>query len=562
MKRFRIPLLRKLIREELGQTAVVVALTITSMLALAGASVDVGHIYYAYRLLVASTNSAALAGAQTMSTAILETTSGAAYTAAVGGVVQQYSSASGGLNASTFLQNDQVTTTSFYCSSTMQGSPFNVVCEVPPGSTAGINAIKVTQTAQVPLWFGGLIGIPKMNLWATASAAMRGGFNVPYNLAIIMDTTASMAQTVSHDPNCTTSQITCAVSGFKTMLLNMAPCSGGSNCSTSTPYVDDVALFVFPAVSTKYSANNYSQDYCSTLRSSDSVPYNFVNVTPGTTQNLNMEASGTDAGAYEIIPFNDLYKQSDASTTLLASSSLAEAVGENGCGGLSAPGGQGTYYAQVIYSAQSALETAQANLEASMGSAYAGSKNVMIILSDGDATACGGTNANTAAGACSNSAQIVAENNPGCTNVKTNGNCLNGTGTSATNPTGYNNPAYPSALGECGQAVQAAQAATAAGTIVYTIGFGTESSGCTTDKTYTVSSSATNGAEAWPGGPNPRSPCNAIAAMASTANTFYSDNTNGCPALITANSGNSLQVDFEEIVAGLTSPRMIPNGTP
>ncbi len=41
----------KFLREELGQTAVVVALTITTMLALAGASVDVGHIYYAYRLL-------------------------------------------------------------------------------------------------------------------------------------------------------------------------------------------------------------------------------------------------------------------------------------------------------------------------------------------------------------------------------------------------------------------------------------------------------------------------------------------------------------------------------
>ena len=42
-----------------------------------------------------------------------------------------------------------------------------------------------------------------------------------------------------------------------------------------------------------------------------SVPYNFINVTPGTNQNLNMENTGTDAGTYEIIPFNDLYKTSD-----------------------------------------------------------------------------------------------------------------------------------------------------------------------------------------------------------------------------------------------------------
>ena len=174
----------------------------------------------------------------------------------------------------------------------------------------------------------------------------------------------------------------------------------------------------------------------------------------------------------------------------------------------------------------------------------------MIILTDGDATA------------SASSGQMVAENNPTCTNVTTNGSCLNGTGTEATNPSGYNNPAYPSAVGMCGQAVQAAQAATAAGTIVYTIGFGSESSGCASDKTYTVASGSTNGAEAWPSGAHAGTPCNAIAAMASNENTFYSDNANGCPALVPANSGNSLNVDFEEIAAGLTSPRMIPNGTP
>ena len=252
---------------------------------------------------------------------------------------------------------------------------------------------------------------------------------------------------------------------------------------------------------------------------------------------------------YEIIPFNDLYKTTDASKTLATSSALAEAVGASGsgCAGLSAPGGQGTYYAQVIYAAQSALEQAQADLEVAQGTAYSGSKNVMIILTDGDATASSG--------------QIVAENNPSCTNVSKNGSCLNGTGTKTTNPSGYNNPAYPSAVGECGQAVQAAQYATSRGTIVYTIGFGSESSGCATDKSYTVASGSTYGAEAWPGGPNPGSPCNAIAAMASAPADFYSDNTNGCPALISTNSGNSLQVDFEEIVAGLTSPRLIPNGT-
>ena len=94
-----------------------------------------------------------------------------------------------------------------------------------------------------------------------------------------------------------------------------------------------------------------------------------------------METTGTDAGEYEIIPFNDTYKTSDTSGLAVASA-LAQAVGASGsgCTGLSAPGGQGTYYAQVINSAQAQLVLQQ--------SANPASKNVMIILSDGDATAC------------------------------------------------------------------------------------------------------------------------------------------------------------------------------
>ena len=76
-------------------------------------------------------------------------------------------------------------------------------------------------------------------------------------------------------------------------------------------------------------------------------------------------------------------------------------------------------------------------------------------------------------------------------------------------PAGYQSPNYPSALGECGQAVQAAQAATAAGTTVYAIAFDSELSGCTTDATYTLTG-LSNGAQTWPGGSHPRSPCNAV----------------------------------------------------
>jgi hypothetical protein len=554
MSRFISQFLRRLVREQLGQSAVVVAVTITAITALAATSVEVGHVYYAYQKLVQSTNQAALAGAQAMSNALTSTASSGAYTAAVTSAVKQYSSVSGQLNAISYLANDSIATQTMFCSTTMAASPFNVECQLPPGSTTGYNAIKITQTAVVNLWFGGLVGMKSMNLVATSTAAMKGASNTPYNLAVIMDTTASMQDTVRGDKDCTTSQISCAVAGLEAMLSQMDPCQLNTTCTSGTPYVDDVALFVFPAISTNYSTNSYKSDYCGT--GAKSVPYNFINVTPGYTQNLGMETTtstpNTDSGAYEIIPFNDTYKTND-SASLSISSALAEAVSfsGSGCSGLQAPGGQATYYAQVIYTAQAALLQQQ--------TANPTSKNIMIILSDGDATACS-TLANTAAGGCNSAGNIVAENNPTC--ASTGGSCLNGTGTSKTNPTGYQSPTYPSALGECGQAVQAAQLATAAGTVVYTIGFGSETSGCTTDQTYTTTSGSTDGAQAWPSGSYAKTPCNAIAAMASNPNTFYSDNSGGCPALSTANkSFTSLVNIFNAITTGLTSPRLIPNGT-
>ena len=72
-------------------------------------------------------------------------------------------------------------------------------------------------------------------------------------------------------------------------------------------------------------------------------------------------------------------------------------------------------------------------------------QNAIILLSDGDATACA-SNAYTTGGACNTKSEIVA----------TEGT-LNGTGTSTTNASHYKDPTFPSALGECGQAVLAAQ---------------------------------------------------------------------------------------------------------
>jgi hypothetical protein len=417
---------------------------------------------------------------------------------------------------------------------------------------------------------------------------MRGGSDTPYNIAVIIDTTNSMTASAPSGDGCGSgaSQINCAVSGLKTMLQLMDPCPLNQVCPGNSVYVDGVALFTFPAIEVSSSKNYTSDDTTCPTSNPPIVPYAFVNVA-ASGQNLSLpnSPSGTNyssdySGTYEVMAFDDGYRANDSSATLDSGDGLASAVGyetSGSCKGLQAPGGEGTYYAQVIYAAQAALAIQQSN--------FPGSKNIMIILSDGDATACN-TQAYAADGgnnSCNNGSQIVAVNCPsvsgtgtcGSTSVSVDGSAttigcppggctgtpLNGTGTSTSNSNGYNVATYPSALGECGQAVQAAQAATKAGTTVYTIAMGSETSnGCLTDQHVTVSSGSTYGAEGYPAGTYSGQPCNAIAAMASNENTFYSDDTGGCAALVNTEAQfETIGGIFQAIANNLTNARLIPS---
>lgn len=578
MKRSKVRFAWRLMRDERGQSAVVIAISLLTLMALSGAAVETGHVYYAYRLLQASTNAATLAAGEAMP--YIGAKGDGAGAGSSWGYLYQYSSQQGGLNAKSLLTNVSIVPR-FYCSTTLSNDPYDMPCYSPAtgsctsGSTC--NALQVTQTATVNLWFGGLLGMPRMTMSATAYAAMRGETALPYNIAVIMDTTGSMTDPANSNDDCSgNTQIKCAVSGLKTMLGIMYPCPQGESCTNNPKYVDDVALFVFPALALNTTQTNYSNDYC-TNGGDPSVPYNFIDVTPTgspavpTNPNMQSTAGATDAGTYEIVPFMNDYRQNDDLTTGLNTASyLAKAVGAGCSPGLTAPGGQHTYYAQAIYAAQSALAAAQ--------TANKSSKNVMIILSDGNASACN-SQANTTGGGCGGSNDIVADNCPSingtgstpCIVVKNSkgvvtqnywGSPLNGTGTSTTNPNGYQSYAYPSALGECGQAVQAAQSATSQGTLVYTVSMGSptnsSSQNCATDRYYSPSISYWGGT--WgPGG----SPCTAIKAMASDATRFYSDNQNGCAAV--GGNGSAAFQSMANIMTAIgysfTTSRLIPNGT-
>lgn len=60
MKRLEIPLMRRFLKDQRGQSIVVIAVIATALMALAATSVEVGHVYYAYQRLVAATNAATL----------------------------------------------------------------------------------------------------------------------------------------------------------------------------------------------------------------------------------------------------------------------------------------------------------------------------------------------------------------------------------------------------------------------------------------------------------------------------------------------------------------------
>ncbi len=519
--------LRRLLKETSGQTMYIAAAALSAIIGLSGMAIDFSHGYYALEQLQASTNATAMAGAFAMPNTTQAATN-----------IANYSSKAKSLNSSSLLTN-AVATPTFLCLNSLVKQGLS--CVSSTGSTSGsFNAVRVVQTANAPTWIGPMFGLASFKLTAVSTAAYNGGAGSPWNIAIVLDTTASMASSDS-GKQCSGTQISCALTGVRDLLALLDPCSLNTACvlqSGSTTQVQNpvgsVSLFVFPAMSIatdqadygKYTTESGKTTFAAgcPVSTPTSVPYTF----PSNTGTGLTEQIPSTLGTYEVIPFSSNYRTSDSATTLNTAADIVIATGGAGCTGITAPGGEGTYYAQVIYAAQAALVAEQ--------TANPGSQNAMIILSDGNATASG--------------SQLA---------VSSGGGTLNGTG-SGSNKSSYT---YPSALGECGQAVQAAYNAAnnssynnaGSFTRVYTIGYGSPTSGCTTDKTY--SPTVASGGGNW--GPGD-SPCQAIQAMASAAAYFYSDDADGCASGNGTNFTQLTQI-FQAIASSFSTPRLVPNST-
>jgi len=465
--------LRQAHQDQRGQMLLTVALMLTMLLGFSAFVVDLGGLYISIHQLQASTDAAALAGGEA-----LPAGPSAAQAAAL-----LYSGAPGNKNAY-FLAN--VTMSSqVKCLTTLTNE--GIVC------VQKANAIQVKQQVSVPLTFGSMVGIGSVKFTATATAAMRGAAYAPYNVAIIVDSTHSMNNSDGSNSDCSGTRIQCALAGVQTLLGELAPCpSSQSPCKLTggqaTNPVDEVSLFTFPAVTSA------APDYCGG-GSLSTQPYPLPtapNYTPPSTP------------TYQIVNFSSDYRSSDTSTSLNTNSNLVKAAGPpaSSCAGLQAKGGEGSYFASVIYAAESLLVAEQA--------ARPNTQNALIFLSDGDA----------------NATASHFQTPPALT--------LTG--------------AYPSALQQCHQTITAAQWAAqqgVGGTRVYSIGYGSESSGCSTDTTPTIT------------------PCQEMQQVASSPNNFftdYSSSKNGC---VSASRPTSTMNQIFAIISGdLTVARLIPNSTP
>jgi Flp pilus assembly protein TadG len=468
-----------------GQVMVFMALTMPLIFGMTAIVFDFGMVYINQNRLSGSTQAAALAGAEAMAQA-------GATTASVTAAATLYSGASGDDNANSGLTG--VSMVSGYptlsCLSTLQSS-FGINC-YGPSST---NAIRVKQQVSAPLYFLGLFGFNSVNLTSTATASMKGANVSPFNVAIIVDTTGSMSSTDS-DSTCSNSRINCALAGVQVLLKNLSPCLvSESSCGAITNgnvsnSVDRVSLMAFPAVTALTSIDDTN---CGSTR-----PTTVAYATPF-----------LPTSTYQIVNFSSDYRASDTSSTLNTGSNLVAAVaGPHGTPCMQVVGGYGTYYAQAIKSAQAYLVAEQA--------LYPNSKNAMILLSDGDATA-----------TCSSSLLGI---------------CLTGAMPGASTTSGT----YMSTLQECHQAVTAAQAAATAGTRVYSVAYGATSSGCGTDTSPTIT------------------PCETMREIASSPGYFFSDYTatGGSSSCVSAAQPvTSLSQIFQVIAGDFTVARLIPNST-
>lgn len=491
-----------------GQALLFVGFLLTAILGAAALVIDIGNLYYSYMRLLYNAQAAALAGGQALPNGNAQT------------VAYEYSGDTKSPYNAVYNIRPNLDITGVTATPTCLTQVTGV--GLPPcavyGTQASANAIVVTETASVNTYFAGIFGIKTLNITATATASAKGGSGTPYDIMMVLDTTHSMQ--TSYDTNCTVPGLTgtptaeqCAQYGIQQLMGLLDPCSltlsscGSDTNGNYTNPVDRVGIMVFPGLCSSTSSgvttNNCPAASSLTTAANSTYAQNDYSCPP---TNPPITSYNNDP-AYLILPFQSDYRTSDTIASLNSNANIVKAVGAGvgSCSGIQAPGGEGTFYAGAIDAAQAYLTAnARANVQ-----------EVIILLSDGDATA-----SSSQMGGSVTSYSSTAE----CTQA----------GSSATAAKNTSNP-YTSGIK----------------TIIYSVSYGSETSGCTSGESA-----------------NYTTPCLTMENIASTPSATYFFSVpqivDGVQSTVCsgARPDTSLNQVFTDIAGDLTTSRLIPNNTP
>lgn len=508
------------LHSECGQTLVLVPLLLIVLLIMGALVLDLGNVYVCYQQLQSSTNAAALAGGAAIPFANSAATD-PTY------VAKEYSGST--VNGAVYNIHPDLTISTVTTTMTCVSPATYPNLALPPCATyytpdGNVNIIQVKETASVPTYFAKLFGVKTVPISAVATASAKGGGAPPYDIMLVMDSTASMG--TGTDTGCIVGSSTgyspeqCAQFGVQTLLKELDPCATTlASCPTGTGGlgtnpVDEVGIMTFPGLCSD-SATKVTTANCPVLTSSAALTNTTANPTyapddyacPATNPPI---ASYNNDPEYMILGFQNNYRTSDVAI-LNTGSNLYGTIdaGTNNCG-IQTPGGEGTFYAGAIIAAQQYLAA----------NPRSGAQNVIILLSDGDATA-------SATQMGGNVKQTVSVTD------MTNG--------------------LFSASNECTQAVAAATwaksaAAAPAGmnpTVIYSVSYGSETSGCSTGEGLT--------------------PCQTMSGISSLplSQYFFSipQTVGGKTSTVCTGAVSITQLSqvFTTIAGDLTTSRLVPN---
>ena len=309
------------LRREDGQSIILVAVCLVVLLGVTGLVIDVGRVYQAQRQLQTATDAAALAAAESLPNGAAAEATACSYSAvsmATGtcenGAItptangKNYDGILNGVHESTTLKCISLGSAGVNCQT-------GTDCQAPD-MPQGCNAVKVTETAAVPLTFLRVLGFTSQTVSATSTAGMAGGIPHPLDVEMVNDTTGSMN---NHDTcggtptdvptTVTLTQEDCAKAGIRALLTSLLPCDESlSSCGSvvsgtnnvSNP-VDEVGMVTFPALQSYISRGNG-------LGIPDEINCtNDLNSSNGTYT--------TNSPDYDVVPLSSDFRYSDASTT-------------------------------------------------------------------------------------------------------------------------------------------------------------------------------------------------------------------------------------------------------